>query len=681
MTLTVPRAGVVAGRAAEIRVPEPEIAGDIAAFGARMQQVGQALTREQQGRQLGRARIDMMSGLNDLRLELENSGDPDLIDSSFSPRANALRDRIVGNLPEAIRGDAALDFDDMTERNRFALGRVALGLRQSQHRVLLGDMQGQVVQSATGMDADSRAGFLDDFNAQIAEAVQAGVLDPEQGARLRDQTAAAMDRAEALRLQRDDPQALLAALEAGELFGQSEEDRQSWITRTRAAMETADRQRQAEVRDALREGTAIYRAGRVPQNSDVLIEAAREFEDMPEANSFGLALGLYEARPDFALLTPDDMRAALAQEQARGVGAKDELWIADAMRDALAEAEAAWAEDPIGHAEAIGLGAPPELPDPRTAADPSARMALSAGLRRRLHFAEALRDAGYVDDLTLFRPGERGQPGERDAFAEVADPMAPPPQRAALAWAFGDAFGEDARARATELGGDPVFAHVAGLVHFGGGERLARDIFEGQRALASGDVPLPAQNRLRQGFFVEFGALFDHEFEADARDPIIDAAMALYAHRARGDSAFSDGRISETLLNQTVHEVLGGTGTYDRRGAAGGVQTLNGHRVMVPAGVTNRDLSRAWRVVNSSHAQPDRRDALLREISVGGTVPSFGGEALDNATWQAARWVPVGHGRYALAYGQGDEETFAFDETGDLWQFDLWALLRRAGGE
>ncbi len=683
MTLTVPRSTRDPGRAPDIRVPEPTLGADIAGFGQVMQRVGIGLQREQQGRQLDRAKIDMMSGLNDLRLELENSGDPDLIDSSFPERAGALRETILSNLPEAIREQAALSFDDMAERNRFALGRTAIGLRQSQYRVNLGDMQTQVIRGATGMDPDSRAAYLADFEGQIARAVTAGVLDPEQGARLLDQTETSMAEAQAQLLLREDPQALLADLESGALFGHSETARQRWITRTQAAMDTAENARRGEMRDHYREATRIIQAGRTPANMDDLVGAIEDFADLPEANRFGLAVALADARPDFALMTPEQMRDALAAEEARSPESADELVIADAMRDALDAAEAAWREDRIGHAEALGLGDPGELPDPRAGNGPQARADLAAALRARGHFAEALREAGYVDDVALFRPEER------EAFAEVAGAMAPPPERVALAWAFGDAFGEDAHARAAELGADPVFAHVAGWVHHGGGEALARDIFEGQRALANDDVPLPAQNRMRQQFFVAFGELFDHHHEMNAREPIIDAAMALYAQGQRDSGALVEGAFAQTdqrAFDQAVHEVLGGTGKFGSSDATGGVQEINKHRVMVPAGIGWRDLSRAWRVVNSAATQPDQLQAILRDISVADPMsmsapgmPSFGGEPLGPREWQAGRWVPMGHGRYALAFGDGDGETFAVTEDGDPWQFDIWALLRRAG--
>lgn len=697
MTLTVPRAGVVAGRAPQIQVEAPTTGADIAEFGQAMQRVGIGLERERNGRLLAQAKTGMMAGLNDLRLELENSGDPDLIDTGFPQRATALRDQLLSDLPQSIRADAQIAFDDMAERNRFSLGRVAMELRHGQRRVALQDMQRTVVSGAAGADADLRAGLMEQFVQTVEENLQAGALNPEQAAKLIADTDASINTAEARRLLRDDPDALAQRLETGDIFGLDEEARQSWLTRARAeidnradalarAAERDQRQREQEVGAELAEATRILKSGRMPENLDALTGSEMHLAHA-NAEAFGQALMLYERRPDFLRAPPDIMRQMIAEEEARPISSAGENDILSTMRAALVEAEQAWTDDPITASVTKQLGNPPSLPDDPASTPPGA---LAEALLQRSFYSESLLGnddlPGYLrsrDDLRLFSNEERA------LFKQMADPSAPPSQRADLATAFALAFGDDAPEWLTEISTDPVFDFVGGMVAAGGDPRLARSIFEGQRAIDNQDVPLPARPQRRQAWFVEFQGLFDNEFETGMRDAVIAAADALYAYRARGDASRTDGRISETAYMQAVHEVLGGTGEHGRRSARGGVQQINGHATLLPPHVAGREVERAWNAVGRELAFGNlnvadlgdldaETDRIMRSLSATGSVPVFGGQVMDANTWANTGLRAIGDGRYALIYTHPTlGQTIAHDDQGQIFQLDLQALLER----
>lgn len=692
MTLTVPKAGSVAGAVADIRVPVPTMGDDIAQFGRVINQVGTKMMRDQDAQTLARAQLDYTRQLNDLDLELRNSGDAAAIDG-FSEREAALRASVLEGLPDTVREEADLRFATTSEGRRFSLGQQAVNLRQSESRVLVSGLQSEVVRGSVGLDPDARLDQLEAFAASVQGFVDAGIYTPEQGLALVRDTQGAMETATATAFQRDDPQALIAMLESGDLFGEDEEKRQSWITRAQAeivAREAANDRAATEqaklIGARLSDATKILRAGQMPTDLDELIGLAELHENGDE---FGLALMLVEQRPDFMRAPPSVQRTMLAEEEARPKASSDELDISKTMREALEENEKAWKEDPIAHAQNIGLGEISELPE-----DLSGMTApeIAQSLFRRGAFSDSLTGEGdrpgWVDDAPLFTKAER------ERFTELAGQDMPPPERAKLAEAFALAFGDDAPRRIAEVSDDPLFDYVGGLLSNGGNPKLARDVFAGQRAIASKDVPLPEVPQRRQTWFVEFQGLFDDDFEAGARDSVIAAADALYASRARGNPDRSDGRISETEYLQAVHEVLGGTGKYGGGGlfgeaARGGVQEINGLPTLVPPGVAGRDIERAWSELGrelsfGTIASAEVADIgaatsdTLRALSVSGAAPQFGGQPMDANTWANTGLRALRDGTYALIYTHPTlGQTVAMDENGDVFELDLRKLLER----
>lgn len=693
MTLTVPRSNRDPGRAPDVRVPTPETGDILAGLGDVMMQVGGAMEREQNGRALGRAKLDFQRGLNELDLELRQTNDPDVIDRDFPARVTALREQIAASLPDKIRATGGMELEAIAQPRTFAMGRHALDLRQSFSRTMLTEYQAETVRAATTLDAAGRTEQLEAFSASVAERLEAGILTPQQAQDMVLDARGSMDTATARKMLRENPEGLLSELEGGTLFGFDEDDRQSWLTRTTSAIESARatetlaaeraaKERQTLIGSELADAAKILKAGQVPDRLDEFA-SSEEYLSHPAAEDFGRALMLYENRPDFLKAPPAVMRRMLAEEEARPKGSSGELDITSAMRDALREAEQAWEEDPITASQTLGLGTPPDLPE-----DPSSLSSneLATALQRRAVYAESLTGTdekpGWVDEPRLFTVEER------ERYSELAEPSAPPPQRAALAASFAKAFGDDTIRRITEIDADPLFAYVGGMVANGGSERLARDIFEGVRAIDSKDVPLPSETARRQTWFTQFDSLFDNEMEAGMRDQVIGAADALYAYRARGKAADASTTIAATDYMQAVHEVLGGTGVYDARTARGGVQMINNQATLLPPGVAGRDVNAAWqnvgRELSFETMQPDgvslpaQADPALRELSVNGTAPTFGGQAMTSNTWANTGLRAVAQGVYVLVYDHPElGQTIAYDDAGDPWMMDLSKLLER----
>lgn len=706
MTLTVPRAGTTAGRAPEIRVEAPQTGAMIAGLGERMLQVGGALEQERLDRELRQTRLTAMERLQQLRTEFDGIGDPDVIDRDWPERTDALRAELVpDSMDPRIRDRAGEIFDEMRIVHSGGLGRRAMALRQSQRRVILAGMADVAVRAAAQGDPEPSQAYLDSHDEQLADAVAQGLIDPEQARTMSQSARREAATARALAMLREDPAGLAAALaDPGQLRGLDGAEREGWITRADAAIGQAESARQAEIGRDLAEATRIAaRGGRSAREAEMI--ASDEYLDHPDAEAFAQAVYLRDEMPGLALRPPAEIRETVAQIEAGTVGRAFELDVRDAARRLLEEAEEGWRTDPIGHAAEIGIMDFQELPDLATA-DP-------AELRRMLFQRRAQGDwfaaNGYVERPAYFSAAEREQWGA--AIGAGQTPAVRVQMAAAIASAFPPERLDDVLA---EIGGDPVFAHTTGLLDATGSRALAEDIFEGQRALAQSDVPLPGVPQRRNAWFLNFSAAFLPE-EAGIRDQLIGAADALYALRARGERRHADGRLDERLWLQAAHEVAGGTGTYGSRGARGGLQMVRGAATLLPSGIGAQEVERGLQMlgnllptmpgapaggivlldprrVGGQPIRPDwvqegeeREEAverMLRALSPTGALPAFRDAVVDQPTWSRMRLQSLGGDRYRLVLLDETGAVYALpDGNGDNWVLSLNALLATGRGE
>jgi hypothetical protein len=701
MTLTVPTAGVVAGRAAAIRIPEPQGGETLARFGEIMMKVGTGLENERLDRERARARVEMMRGLNDLSRALETVGDPDALDAAWAERSAALRAALTGRLDPRLRADAEVMFDELSLGHANRIGYRALEARQSQRRAIIADTAAATVDAAATADPDTRATYFASFDQGIDEMVAAATITPEQGAEMKRAVRANADEAAALRRLSDDPAGLVAAIERGEFAALPADQRERFRARAVSAVEAAaareaaaadkaNRERIAAARETLKSVTAILDADRDPARAaeaDALL-ADPDVAATPEARAYVLAKELRQAMPGFAYLPLDQQRALLAIEVARPIGDARENRLAEAMRAEIARKEAALTGDYWGYVDRVFGQTTPALPDP-TAADPAA---LADALRQRSASVSAQTASRFAGNA----PVPYFTPDERKAWTEAVAVTQNSAQRAAIGRAMYEAIGPREIGRAAaEILADPVFVHAAGLAATGN-EALARRVLEGQRAAAAGDLSLPARTELRETFFETWPDLFGtgvDGFEDDSplRDSVIAAANALYALEARDQvKERKDGKVDGALWLNALHRVLGGTGTsYDSRDAAGGIATINGHHTLLPPGVPHRDARRAIAAVA---AQATVEGFDWSPYTYGGAIPQIAGQPLDGTTFSRLRLKQAGGnnplGFYAMIDEAGEVVT---DARGRPVYLDLRrtlsataearrGLLDRAGG-
>lgn len=697
--LTVPRAGIDPGRAAEVRLETPQTGAALANFGQTMANVGNALEADRLDRQMRRLQVDLTRDMNNLQLELSQIGDPDQLEATYTQRRDALRKSYLEGVTEDGRArvdprnaeNFGLAFDELAVRHEFQIGRQALVGRFAQREATYFEYADAATTAASTADPDTREHYLAEGYAQIDALVQSGAITADEAARRKIGLRGDMSNAAATALMAEDPEAFLDAAQAGEFDGLGGERlsqyraraEASMIANAKAAQVEADRQRaemKSRAKAVFSEGVKVYGAGRDWSNlaSAEAFLADPEIADTPEARAFVQAQALHLAMPEFSKLPASEKRRLLAEEEAKPIAEGFESDVAAAMRANIEADEKGFAADRFARAVEMGFNAAPELPDPAGADSAS----LAGALQERAYYSASLTEMGYVDDFQMFSPAEA------EAWKAHVSVDAPPAERARIATAIAGAVGPEADRIAAELGADPVFSYVGGLIAAGGSERLAREIFSGQRAIAEKDVQMPPVTDRRQMFFGEFLGLFGDGTEAGMldesgiRNQIIGAADALYAYRGRGRGDDFDGTIDEDLYLQSVHDVLGGTGDYDSSKATGGIQEIRGAMTLIPPGVRGADIEDALDFVRDAAGTDFGKD-FWREVSASGAAPVIGGAPLSDranaATWDRITLRASGPGRYNLVL-RVDEDApleYVMGDDGAPFELDIAPLLTR----
>lgn len=704
MTLTVPRAGVIGGAAAQLRpVPAPQFGEAAAQLGGAIKQLGDTIEAERLDREAQRLQLDITRDLGKARLEFEQMTDPDQIDAAWPERMAAIRAHYFDGTREdgrprvdpKLRGRMDLAFTELADRHAYSLASNAIALRHSQREATWIDYSREVTTQAATADPATRETLIAQADGQIDSLLAAGTITPEEAARRKQALRGEVTAASAITLIDTDPVGFLEAADAGEFaelgaegLARARVQATGELARREAAAAAQlekDQQLQARrVNDELDQLITLTQGGRRAQQLAMLanptVRAVADPEKLAEADAMA---ALLEETPTLAEMTLPQLDAQIAAERERSLSRDYEarrMTILEDLRDAKAEAIRT---DIVAAGQSAGaIGAPIEF-------DPADELAFRGALRTR-------RDE---TDLFARREGQAAPPvplteAERETLRERAKVTTDPAERAVLARSVAAELGD---AGVRQISDDPVFAHMAGFLAAGGNERLAQRAFRGQQVLDAQNIVLPPLKDRLDPQFEEMADLLDRLPGGEyAKAGIRATADAFYAEANRGIAGGRSGGgvtgdLDPDAYRQALHEAMGGTGPVDDDTARGGVQEVRGALTILPRGIGAGQVEDAFdrlgmaatvaqdemgRPVDLSAFDAATLDRQLSAASRNGKAPRINGQPIDERTLRRLTLQAVGDDAYVLVYPDTGEAVL--DEDGQELQLSLTRLLRVA---
>lgn len=713
----------------------------------RAAEAGLRLERSRLATEMAGQRVALQNELSELRLDIERQAaapGPRSADLSaaWEERVAKLRaTRLEGIADERVRRRIEIDFDDIEGRHRVGLGSalidrdaaagraVAAQAGYDLGRTATSDPVGFMAARATYEEilADQvAAGHEDQANAlrklqawetRHAAGVAASLLTADPGRLQRDldakaewtlslsparrgtlaeQAAAAVTeevfttaRARIVDMLDQDPEQLLAELEAGEAWTSPLDEAQIATARSRARGELARReaaavkaaeQLAADERRELADGLkfiADHGAGRVTIYDGFLENPAAQA--LPEHEAAVQAVWLRDNLPDFAAQPPDVREEMIAEARAEPANQDGDVDLVEALEAEHDRQLDAWRRDPIAAAAGAGyVIANLPLEDPQ---------ALTQALAGRRGLAAELQRRGFIDAPAHFSKAELEQ------LQEIAKPGGDVETRLQLAGAVIAGFQQDAPAALDAMGAGPVFSHAGRMLAAGGAVSTARAAFQGEAALAtdgSGRNLLPNIDR-----DVLIAGLTGETLATDgaAHAAIRATADAIYAAGAAGIDPRSSGdqATAEARYEDAVHQALGRS-AGPRGEVLGGVLELPSRElVLLPPDVSQQDVSRAWDMAADAFDLPPARVAGASDAagvaeaargvwaSAGSAnlPPTFDGVPLEADHFDQLTFRADGQGGFYLLMRTGEGlEMLTAGDTGEPYRFDLRALLR-----
>ncbi|SDI56258.1 hypothetical protein [Salipiger marinus] len=689
--LTVPVGPLSPGRAA--RAPQqavPTGGAALADFGQVMAQVGKGLEAERLDRELKRSQVDLTRDVNDLRLSVQQIGDPDAADAAWSQGVQALREQYDTATAETgrplidpkNREPFGLAFDQLTNAVAFDLGRRTVGLRNAEREASFLRYAHEATRTGASADAGTVDVLLSQGNEQIEGLLAAGVIDAAEAERRRIGLQGDISNARAIRMVSDDPEAFIAAADAGGFLGleadtvaryrvQAQGKLEADARAAATAAEKAALERKKAINDRIREIRDIAADGR-----EAVDERFLEDPEVQQSEYYGeakAAIALREENGSLATLTPAQLAALIDEEEARKVTKPYQTERLKVLQERLEEHEKGYDEDPIAYAGTVGVA---EISPIDFSADSET---LAAELTRRAQIGEELVSAGFARDSRILTEAEA------DALETALDAENDPEERMRLAGVVSRTVGT---AELQRLSGDPVLVHAGDFLSAGNPPGRALDMLRGQAALARENVVMPPLADRRGVSFQVLDAVYADLPGGDAlQERTLAAADALYARRMGRVDPTAD--IDDDRYTQALHEVLGGTGRHGTAQARGGIQEVAGVPVILPKGAGAPEVEQALSRLGYAQDPGNPRsfrwsaeglEARLKAVS-GGQLPRIDGELPDQRTMSELQLMAAGDDSYVFVRPSADPAeppTVLMNDQGAPFTFSLRRLLREA---
>ena len=690
MTLTVPQAGSEAGRAARMRVEGREDGNAITAFGQQVKGIFERVEQFELNSEFERAQVDATRELNDLRLEVEQIGDPRAAGQAWDQRSAAIKQRyLVGDeaspaLNQRNQERFGLAFDQAVNAHSFSLGRRFLQDRIAQREATAMQATQQFAREAVANNGESAEETFARGDAYLDGLVADGVIAADEAERRKLELRQGSSTALLTDMLRQDPQELMRQLDDPSRFpGLAPTDIAIWKTKAQTAIDQDLRfgasQVKKETTDFLRVIRSEAMSGKDVHWDDLLSDPnIVGHDDFAQTEAVVL---LAQERPDLLSMSPAQLNAEIEKERQSAPGDERSARRLEALIEIRDQNVAGYEKDPIRQAEKV------ELPVPAFTAeiDPADPTAFEQSIRQRLTFAEQMQAESYTGGpLRLFSDKEE------DELKALAGTDQDPEVRATLARIAASAVAEDGSTPVLDLLGDPVMSHVGGLLSAGGREALGREILQGQAAIDLGNALVPpASERLEEAQSVIGDVLVGLPGEEVLQQEINQSIDALFAARIKREDP--TGEMNAKIYTQAAHEVLGGTGQYDSREARGGIQDFRGAQTIIPMGLSAEKLDTNFTMLGTDGTgssyfatyrsfSDERFQKHLRQIS-GGALPVVEGQPItrDELVDGQLSVKAIGDDVYILQVDTATGVKTVQSDAGGDYQFSL-RLLNRVFG-
>lgn len=640
MTLTVPKAGTIAGRAADtasaigrIAGARAEVAGDIAAFGNRMLQHGLQWKAEQRAMQVRRTELDIARDMGAARLEVEQIGDPAQIGPTWDAKVAEIKAKYITDDmdPEAA---AALDLSlqGLGDKHTLALSEKTINLGRSQQEAQWIEMRQVITTEAAKADPTTFQAMIEMGEASIDERVAKGLIDPAAGAREKQALRTEVYSARAMTAIETDPAAALAAAEAGEFDALGAEgvaklklDAQGEIDRRTAAQAKADEAAAKARADQI--GTRLKAiAGGAEKGRVVVDEAYLSDPEVQAHPDYAKAKAMVELRkesPSLDVMTVAQLDAAIEAEKKRPITEpweNERLAVLQGMRDKKA---AAYATDPKAAAAASGIPAP-ALPD----FDPADPGAFADALAASVSHDSYLRQQGYTNRPAIFTTEEKA------AVKPILDPKAEAGPKVALLEAILQGTGGNPGPVLAELEADPVVRRGLKVLGLTGDRELTKAMLRGGQKIAEETVIAPSARDQVLIFDELTGGVFDDMPAVKAE--VMEAALALYGDSATGLDPTDDPDTFAEAYGTAVQRLLGAQPDQNGELTIGGLQEVAGSLTVLPPGVAVREVEDAWEKLTDHLNGVVYDPALSGAQAMAGADPSALREGFDAPVPEAA---------------------------------------------
>lgn len=603
MSLTIPRAGVEAGRAANAAgmpmAPDPA-AEAFAKLGDVMAERGAAIQRENDDMSLQRINLDMARDMGRVRQEIDQSNDPN-VGQVWEARSAEIRQRYVDAIPElnaGLRERAALVFDDMNTRHSLAVGQRAIGLRSSYRAANFIEQSSTIAAEAANAPPETLQDMLAVGEQAISARLQAGDITPEQAAteRVKFRTDVLMTRAKA-DVTRDpaaflnggsDQYAELGTAQA-ELRAAAEVELARRQEAEAKAQEVAVKEQRAAIDDALRQGIAVIKTGALWSGeadlNNPLVQASPLYPELMAAKA------LRDEKIFLGQKTPAELQALIDAEAVKPKGRAWEAERLKVLQDTLANTKTAWATNGVDAAKSAGLITDVLVFDP---ANPGA---FAQGLAKRLAFDENMRPSYTKMGQAIYGVDE----------AAALKPFMAPEADAAPKLALISAFAAQDRPAAqidaalAAAGGGDVEKRAMRLLKTTGDKALVEKVLLGQQQIAKGLVKMPSEADMSLIFADVTGGIFEDNpaLAAQLRDTA-KAAYAADAIKSNPDDgagqwgiSFAKNTDAQTLYASAVRDITGVAIDSNGQPNIGGLQEVNGGKVILPQGVHREEVATA----------------------------------------------------------------------------------------